>query len=115
MNAQVICVPLNPDGSIHDRLGQARTVALCKVTGDQVAEWTEHLVEWDTTYGVDVMGAHHPRLIRFMQEQHVDAVVADNVCDVIQRSLPHVGVTVHDGFTGDARTAVAALVAVPAA
>ncbi len=115
MNAQIICIPLNADGTIHDRLGKANTVAICKLEDGQVSDWTEHVVEWDTTYGVDVMGVHHPRIMRFMQDQKVDAVVADNVCDVIQRSLPNVGVTVHPGFTGDARSVVASAMAVPAA
>ena len=32
MNDMTVCIPLNADGTIHDRLGQANTVAICHVT-----------------------------------------------------------------------------------
>ena len=40
----------------------------------------------------------------------MNAVVADNVCDIMQATLPTLGVTVHAGVTGDARSVVAAAV-----
>lgn len=106
MNDMTVCIPLNADGTIHDRLGQANTVALCHVRDGEVTDWTEHVVEWDTTYGVDVLGVHHPRVIRFLQGNNVTAVVADNVCDIMQSTLPALGIEVHAHVTGDARTAV---------
>jgi len=107
-----VCVPLNPDGTIHDRLGHANAVALCTVVDGEVTDWTVHVVDWDTTYGVDVMGVHHPRVIRFLQDNDVDTVVADNVCDIMQSTLPTLGITVYSGVTGDARDAVASAVPV---
>ena len=107
MNAQTVCIPLNADGTIHNRLGQANSVAICQVDGDLVSEWTEIVVDWDTTYGVDVLGVHHPRVIRFLQGHQVNVVVADNVCDIMKSTLPTLGVTVHAGVTGDARSVVA--------
>ncbi|MBK9739836.1 MAG: hypothetical protein IPO93_10035 [Actinobacteria bacterium] len=107
-----VCVPLNSDGTIHNRLGQANVVAICHVHDGQVTDWDEHVVEWDTTYGVDVLGVHHPRVIRFLQDQHVTAVVADNVCDIMQSTLPTLGITVSTGHSGDARSAVEAAVLV---
>lgn len=110
MNDMTVCIPLNSDGTIHDRLGQANVVAICHVHDGQVSDWTEHVVEWDTTYGVDVLGVHHPRVIRFLQSNDVDTVVANNVCDIMQSTLPTLGITVHTDVTGDARTAVTAMV-----
>jgi predicted Fe-Mo cluster-binding NifX family protein len=109
MNDTTVCIPLNADGTIHERLGQANTVAICRVCDGQITDWTEHVVAWDTTYGVDVLGVHHPRVIRFLQGNNVTAVVADNVCDVIQTTLPVLGIQVHDHITGDARTAAAGI------
>ncbi len=108
MNPQTVCIPLNADGTIHHRLGQANAVAICQVDGDEVTDWTEIVVDWDTTYGVDVLGVHHPRVIRFLQGHHVNAVVADNVCDIMKSTLPTLGVTVHAGVKGNAREVVAA-------
>jgi predicted Fe-Mo cluster-binding NifX family protein len=106
MDTMTICVPLNPDGTVHDRLGQANTVAICQVSNGVVTDWTEHVVGWDATYGIETLGVHHPRVIRFLQQQHVDAVVADHLCDVMQTTLPKLGIAVHLGVTGDARGAV---------
>jgi predicted Fe-Mo cluster-binding NifX family protein len=108
MDAMTICVPLNPDGTVHDRLGQANTVAICHVADGQVTDWTEHVVGWDTTYGIETLGVHHPRVIRFLQDHHVDTVIADHLCDVMQSTLPVLGIAIHMGVTGDARAAVAA-------
>jgi len=108
MTAHTVCVPLNADGTIHDRLGKARVVATCRVQGAKVSDWVEHTVRWDTTYGVDVLGVHHPRVIRFLKEHKVDVVVANNVCDIMKSTLPTLGIAVHSGHTGDARSAVVA-------
>lgn len=112
MNTQTVCIPLNPDGTIHHRLGQANSVAICKVDGSDVTDWTEIVVDWDTTYGVDVPGVHHPRVIRFLQDHQVNAVIANNVCDIMQTTLPTLGIAVHSGVTGDAKAAAASAIEV---
>jgi predicted Fe-Mo cluster-binding NifX family protein len=103
------CVPLNPDGTVHDRLGRANTVAVCVVHDGEVTDWTEHEVGWDTTYGIDTLGVHHPRVIRFLQANGVESVVTDHMCDIMQTTLPVIGIAVHLGATGDARSAVIAM------
>jgi predicted Fe-Mo cluster-binding NifX family protein len=109
MNALTVCVPINVDGTIHPLLGQAPRVATCHVNGGIVSDWTEHAVDWDNNYGVDVLGVHHPRVIRFLIDHDVDTVVADDVCPGVQRVLTTRGVTLHSQVTGDARSAVAAM------
>jgi predicted Fe-Mo cluster-binding NifX family protein len=103
-----VCVPLNTDGTLTPRLGQAPRVAVCRVDAGAVSDWTEHAVAWDTTYGVDVLGVHHPRVVRFLRDQQVDTVVAADVCESMQQVLGSIGVTVRTGYAGDARTAVQA-------
>ncbi|MEZ5118136.1 MAG: hypothetical protein R2737_17900 [Candidatus Nanopelagicales bacterium] len=103
------CVPVNPDGTIHERLGQAHTVATCRLHDGQLTDWSEHVVNWDYAYGVDGYGVHHPRVIRFMKDHEVDVVVAHDVCDTVADSLRTIGMRVVDDASGDARAAVAAL------
>ncbi len=57
------------------------------------------------------LGVHHPRVIRFLKEHQVDTVVANNVCDIMKTTLPTLGIAVHPGYTGDARTVVGAAAA----
>lgn len=105
----IVCVPMNTDGTVTPRLGQAPSVAICRVGGGQVEAWTEHPVAWDTTYGVDVLGVHHPRVIRFLREHKVDAVVADQVCESMQSVLDSLDIRLYPGLTGDAHAAVASV------
>jgi len=107
MDVQTVCIPLADDGTIQGLLAQARSVAICKVDGDAVNDWREYIVGWDTTYGVDVPGVHHPRVIRFLQEHSVNVVVADQACAIMRTTLPALGISLRLGNTGDARSVVA--------
>jgi predicted Fe-Mo cluster-binding NifX family protein len=102
----IVCVPMNTDGTVTHRLGQAPLVAVCRIDDGHIEDWSEHAVEWDTTYGVDVLGVHHPRVIRFLRDNEVEAVVADQVCDSMQSVLDSLVIRLYPGLTGDARAAV---------
>lgn len=106
MNAITIAIPITVDGAVFERLAKAPLVATCVLRDGEVVDWTEHAVGWDQTYGVDVMGNHHARVMRFMQEHNVTDVVAADVCDNMRRSLEAKDVTLHADFAGDARAAV---------
>jgi len=106
MNDTTIAIPVTAEGAVFERLAKAPIVATCVVRDGEVADWTEHAVGWDQTYGVDVMGNHHARVMRFMQAHAVTDVVAADVCDNMRRSLAAKGVTLHADQSGEARTAV---------
>jgi predicted Fe-Mo cluster-binding NifX family protein len=106
MNDMTIAIPVTTDGAVFERLAKAPIMATCVLRNGEVAEWTEHAVGWDQTYGVDVMGNHHARVMRFMQDNAVTDVVAADVCDNMRRSLESKGVHLFADQAGDARTAV---------
>jgi predicted Fe-Mo cluster-binding NifX family protein len=108
MNDLTIAIPVATDGAVFERLAKAPLVVTCVLRDGEVADWTEHAVGWDQTYGVDVMGNHHARVMRFMETNAVTDVVAADVCDNMRRSLAAKGVTLHADQSGDARTAVLA-------
>ena len=109
MPDMTVAVPVTLEGAVFDRLGKAPVFATCSLRDGEITDWVEHQVGWDQTYGVDVMGAHHARVMRFVQDHAVAAVVADDVCDSMRRSLESQGVSVYDNRSGDAREAVASL------
>lgn len=109
MTDMTIAIPVTADGAVFSRLGKAPIIATCDMRDGEISGWTEHAVGWDQTYGVDVMGAHHARVMRFVQDHEVTTVVAADVCDNMRRSLAAKGVTVHSDQSGDARAAVRAL------
>ena len=106
MSNQTVCIPLSPTGTVDGRLGQASAVVLCQVDDGDITRWQEVTVDWAQDYGVDVPGVHHPRVIRFLQSHQVTAVVADQVCEVMQETLPKLGIAVRSGFSGDPRSAL---------
>lgn len=106
MNDMTIAIPVTAEGTVFDRLAKAPLVATCVLRDGTVTDWASHAVGWDQTYGVDVMGNHHARVMRFMKDQGVTTVVAADVCDNMRRSLEAQGVVVYDGQKGDARVAV---------
>ena len=111
MTTTTYCVPVSADGMVEDLpLGRVHTVATCAVVDGEVVDWAEHVVDWDTSYGVDVAGPHHTRVVRFMRDHGVGTVVAGDVCDSVTKVLTHMGVDVRTHITGDARSAVAAAV-----
>lgn len=107
MSTRTYCVPITDEGAVDDLpLGRTHAVATCRVVDGQVVDWAEHIVDWDTSYGVDVAGPHHTRVVRFMRDHAVDAVIAGQVCDSVTKVLTHMGVDVRTEIAGDARTAI---------
>ena len=102
------CVPLNDDGSIDPRWGRARRVALARVEGGAITEWTDVEVGWDALKDAGAEGAHHARVARFLRERGVDVVLAHHMGRDMHHMLGRMGVVVWLGAAGDARPAVLA-------
>lgn len=110
MSSTTFCVPVSERGTVEDLpLGRVNRVATCQVVDGRVVDWVEHVVDWDTSYGVDVAGPHHTRVVRFMRDHEVGTVVAGDVCDSVTKVLTHMGVSVRAQVAGDAREAVLAV------
>jgi predicted Fe-Mo cluster-binding NifX family protein len=88
-------------------------MALARVDGGRLVEWTEHDVRWGDQHDSGTEGSHHARIARFLIDNHVDTVVAGHMGPPMVRMLGTMGLQVHLGASGDARDAV--LTAVPAA
>ena len=107
----VVCVPVNPDGTIDPRWGRAARVAVATIEAGAFADWQEYDVRWDAAHDEGTEGSHHARIARFLQEHAIDTVVAGHMGEGMLRMLPQMGVTLHLGASGDARAAVAAVAA----
>lgn len=101
----VVCVPVTTEGLIDPRWGRAERVAVTEVIGDQIRSWTEYEVGWHTLHDEGTEGSHHARVARFLQEHHVEAVVANHVGPPMVHMLERMGVKVCLGATGNAREA----------
>jgi len=101
----VICVPVTVDGSIDPRWGRASRVAIAEIMGDGIRDWQEFDVGWDGLHDAGSEGSHHARIARFLQEHHVEAIVANHVGMPMMQMLERMGLKIYLGAMGDARKA----------
>lgn len=106
-----VCVVVNDSGEVGGGWGKARRVALAEVAGGAVTDWREVDVRWDEAHDEGTEGSHHARIVRFLQENGVDVVVAGHMGPPMQNTLTRLGVRLVLGASGDARAAAAAAVA----
>jgi predicted Fe-Mo cluster-binding NifX family protein len=88
-------------------------VALADVADGEIAGWTVHEVDWDGLHDAGSHGSHHARVIRFLREQRVEAVVAPHMGEGMARMLTSAGLPVLPASPGDARASVLAAVTDP--
>ncbi|MGI5951246.1 MAG: NifB/NifX family molybdenum-iron cluster-binding protein [Brooklawnia sp.] len=109
MNEQIICIPVAEDGQIAHSWGKARTVALATVSDVTITSWRTQTVNWDVSKQQATEGAHHARVARFIKDNAVTDVIARHMGEGMQNMLKKLGTRVHQGATGDARTATTSL------
>jgi predicted Fe-Mo cluster-binding NifX family protein len=101
----MMCAPVTSEGII-DHIGRADRVALADVVEGEIVSWKEVEVSWSTLHDEGTPGSHHARVVTFLRDEHVEAVVVNHMGDGMARSLATMGLPVHVGASGDARTAV---------
>jgi predicted Fe-Mo cluster-binding NifX family protein len=104
-----VCVPVADDGSVGHGWGRAERVAVAEVSVDGVTEWQEFDVAWDASHEQEGDGAHHARMVRFLKDHEVEAVVARRMGDDMRRTLGRMGLRIYTGASGSARSAVLVL------
>jgi predicted Fe-Mo cluster-binding NifX family protein len=83
-------------------------VAITEVTGNAIGTWREYDVKWDALHDAGTEGSHHARVARFLQDHHVEAVVANHMGEPMVHMLERMRVKVCLGAVGDAREAAVA-------
>lgn len=104
----IFCAPVTPDGMIDPRWGKADRVAVAEVVDGEIVAWQEIEVSWSRLHDEGAPGSHHARVVRFLRDQGVEAVVANHMGDGMVRMLATMNLPVHMGAAGDARAAVTA-------
>ena len=79
------------------------------VVDGQIVTWHEVEVSWNRLHDEGTPGSHHARVVRFLRDQHVEAVVARNIGQGMLRMLDTMSLPVHLGAEGNARAAVKAV------
>jgi len=76
-----------------------------------VRSWQVHEVGWDVSHDEGTHGSHHARIVRFLKEEGVQAVVVDHMGEGMQRVMNTMGIPLLPASPGDAQASVLAAVA----
>lgn len=105
----IVCAPVTKDGMIDPRWGKADWVAVAEVADGEIVSWQEVEVSWSRLHDEGTSGSHHARVVAFLRERGVQAVVANHIGPGMVRMFDTMGLPVHLGAAGDARAAVQAV------
>jgi predicted Fe-Mo cluster-binding NifX family protein len=83
-------------------------VAVADVVDGEIVSWRVIEVSWSRLHDEGTPGSHHARVVTFLREHQVEAVVANHIGDGMVRMLATMGLPAHLGAVGDAREAVLA-------
>ncbi len=101
----ILCAPVTSEGLIDPSWGSADQAAVAEVVDDEIANWLQVEVSWSRLHDEGTPGSHHARIVKFLREHQVEAVVANHIGDGMRRMLDTMGLPVHLGATGDAHRA----------
>ena len=104
----IFCAPVTSEGMIDPRWGRADWVALADVVDGEIMSWRVVEVSWSRLHDEGAPGSHHARVVTFLREHDVEAVVVDHMGDGMVRMLDTMRLPVYSGAAGDARAAVQA-------
>lgn len=107
----IVATPVTEDGMSGHTWGKARSVGVADVRGGRVATWSVHEVRWDESHDAGTHGSHHARVVRFLKEQAVEAVVVDHMGEGMARMMRTMGIHVLPATPGDAQASVLSAVA----
>ena len=105
----IVCTPVTKEGMIAPRWGRADRVALADVVEGEIVSWQEIEVSWSRLHDEGTSGSHHARVVTFLRDHHVEAVVANHMGEGMLRMLDAMSLPVHLGAAGDARAALEAV------
>ena len=100
------------DGMVAGGLGRAQSMAVADVQQGEIVSWAVVDVGWDVLHDQpdqDGHGAHHARIVRFMKDNQVQAVVTGHAGPPMVHTLELMGIPVYQGASGDAREWVIAV------
>src|SRR5450756_3260229 len=99
----ILCAPVTSEGMIDPRWGRADWVALAEVVDGEIVSWQVVEVSWSRLHDEGAPGSHHARVVTFLREHDVEAVVVDHMGDGMVRMLDPMSLPVHMGPAGAAR------------
>lgn len=104
----IVATPVTADGLSAAAWGRAHWIGVAEVVGTEVRDWQVHEVGWDVSHDEGTHGSHHARIVRFLREHGIEAVVVDHMGPGMVRVLESMGIPLLPASPGDARASVLA-------
>jgi predicted Fe-Mo cluster-binding NifX family protein len=101
-----IATPVDAAEKSAPAWGRAHWVAVADVTEGAIRDWQVHEVSWDDLHDAGTHGSHHARIVTFLKEQQVEAIVVDHVGEGMQRLLATMSIPMLQATPGDAKLSV---------
>lgn len=101
-----IAIPVTGEDTVDPRWGKAHNVAVAKVGPQGIAAWDAYEVDWDTLHDQGPHGTHHGRIVRFLKEHDIDAVVINHAGPPMMNTMAKMGLKIAVGAQGSPREAV---------
>jgi predicted Fe-Mo cluster-binding NifX family protein len=102
----IVAVSVTADGMVTGGWGRADRVAIARVEGGKIEDWTVYETGWNSLHDEGTEGSHHARIARFLMDHKVERVVTGHMGPPMQRMLAQMGIAASMGGGGDARAAV---------
>ncbi|PKQ23436.1 MAG: dinitrogenase iron-molybdenum cofactor [Actinobacteria bacterium HGW-Actinobacteria-5] len=107
----IVATPVTEAGLSAAAWGKAHWIGVADVEDGQVRAWQIHEVAWDVSHDEGTHGSHHARIVRFLKEQGIQAVVVDHMGEGMQRVMHTMGIPLLPASPGDAQASVVAALA----
>lgn len=102
----IVAVPVTPEGQVDQRWGKANHVAVARVEDGVVQSWQVHDTDWQRLHDAGPHGTHHARVVRFLRDNGVEAVVIDHAGASMLNTMTKMGLTIVLDAAGPAKEAV---------
>lgn len=99
----IIATPVTPDGQVDPRWGKAPRVAITEIEDGVIERWDEHEVGWDVLHDEGAHGTHHARIVKFLRENSVDAVIIARCGASMLNTMQKMGLIIALDAEGPAR------------
>ena len=108
----IVATPVNADGQSAAAWGKAHWIGVAALEGGAVTDWHIHEVAWDVSHDEGTHGSHHARIVRFLKENAITAVVVDHMGPGMVQVMQTMGIPLLPATPGDAQASVVAAVGV---
>ncbi|MBK9697921.1 MAG: dinitrogenase iron-molybdenum cofactor [Propionibacteriaceae bacterium] len=107
----ILATPVTADGLSAAAWGRAHWVGVAEVTAGEITAWQIHEVAWDESHDEGTEGSHHARIVRFLKEHAIEAVVVDHMGPGMVQVMTTMKIPLLPATAGDARASILAALA----